>query len=227
MVKECWVNLGFPGVDWFSKRMLVGDSGVTSGNDAGADEEVEVAIAVEVGGGDGGAGVVKFGEGVGGVSEVAFSVVEVESVGEGGRVGGGFDGAGGDEEVGVAIGVGVEEEGAEVFGVEVFLEFLDGGGGEGAVGLAEVDAAGAVGGAAEVVVFVAVAVDVGDGDGATELGVLEGEEGLAGEVVVGFFGEADAGEVAGAGEGVGFEGFGEGCFFTGVGEGMGFVQGWI
>src|SRR5579859_2909221 len=142
-----------------------GVGAIFAGDASAADKEVGEAVVVEVtGDGDGGVDAVGMGgEGVGCEGEVAVAVIEEEAVLHLPAIGGLVIAAGSDEEVGVAVVVGVEEEDGLVFEVreleEGGLRFFD----EPAGGGLEVELTGVCGGAADIDVGEAVAVDVGAG----------------------------------------------------------------
>src|SRR5690606_2397979 len=140
--------------------------------------EIGASVAIEVTGGDrGGADAVGGQEAGGGGLESPFAVAEVEAVVEE-RVAFlvGFDTAGAHVEIGVAVGVGIEEEGAGVIGRGGIGPGLAGGAGEGAVGGGEVEGAGLAAGAADEEIGAAVAVDIGGGEGRGGLAEAAREE---------------------------------------------------
>lgn len=147
------------------QEAAVGGDGIFAGDDAASDEEIEVAVAVEVGGNDATGIVSEAGEGLvwRGI-ESAFSVVKEEAVLGEGIVFVVFVTSAGEVEICVAIGVGIEEEDAYVFGV---FEFVEGGGAfdaELAFAVIEKDGAGLALGTGDEEILAAIAIDISEGD---------------------------------------------------------------
>src|SRR6185312_11831459 len=96
-----------------------GVGAVFAGHGAAADEEVRVAIAVKIAGyGDVRIGAVGMGgDGIGGQGEAAVAVVEEEAVLHLAAIGGMTVAGGADEQIGVAVAIGVEEADGSVLEV--------------------------------------------------------------------------------------------------------------
>src|SRR5580658_212200 len=142
-----------------------GAGAILAGDVSAADEQIGEAVAVEVAGDrHGGIDTIGVGgEGVGGEGKMAFAVAEEQAVLHLAAEGGIAVAAGSDEQVEVAVTVGIEEKDGLVLKVG---ELVEGGLGlfdEPAGGGLEVELAGVTDGAADIDVGEAVVVDVAEG----------------------------------------------------------------
>jgi len=151
-----------------------GVGAVLAGDGTSPDEQVEVSIVVEVGG-DGYGRVASLGggrEGVGSQGKMSFSIVEEEAELHGAAIGWVVVATGSDKQIGVSIVVGIEEEDGFVFEVGEGSEGGLWGEGEVTFGVLAVELSGVSGGAADVNIGEAIAIDVGGGG----FGSFAGEE---------------------------------------------------
>src|SRR5579859_409885 len=115
---------------------------------------------------------------------MAFAVVEVEAGLQQGIVDGELVAAGGDEEVGVAVAVCVEEEGGAVVLPGIFCDSGLGTGDEGAVGGLQEELGGVAFCAADEAIVETVAVDIGFCHGGAAAGEIVQQKRLLVEVVI-------------------------------------------
>ena len=151
-----------------------GVGAVLAGDGTSPDEQVEVSIVVEVGG-DGYGRVASLGggrEGFGSQGKMSFSIVEEEAELHGAAIGWVVVATGSDKQVWEAIVVGIEEEDGFVFEVGEGSEGGLWGEGEVTFGVLAVELSGVSGGAADVNIGEAIAIDVGGGG----FGSFAGEE---------------------------------------------------
>ena len=147
------------------EQVAPGRTAVLAGNHPAADEEVEIAVSVEVSRNDAGAVLEEVGQAVHGTVEVALTVAQVEPVPERFVVTPVLVSSADDVQVRMSVAVGIEEGGRDVFVEAVRLENPVVARAEPAIGLLQEQPPRLVLGAADKEVVQAVAVHVTGGEG--------------------------------------------------------------